>query len=213
MKQRFEYVSINMVSRAHDELENKIVNELMEGFSRPYLATVSEDLLEIIPCIVHSNLSISLYLQCASMGSVLTYGRQLTIINDYRQLLHNQREPKYFAEKKDYIRSYKEICALIDEYQHYQDTGEISSNFFKIFPKFKGKISDPMAENFLLYCREITLRVVEEMTNSVVDQIMRYFPSQASNFIKRTNLTTCFQEVDLSSCLSVESSSKVTFSS
>lgn len=210
MKQRFEYVSKNMVLGEHDALESKIINELMEGVSRPYLEMVSDDLLEIIPCIVHSNLSISLYLQCASMESVLTYGRQLTIINDYSQLLHNQRDPKYFAEKKDYIRSYKEICALIDEYQHYKDTGEISPYFFKIFPRFKGKIPDPMAEKFLLYCREITLLVVEEMTNSVTDQIMRYFPSQARNFIKRTNLTTCLQEAVVS-CFSDAASSRVTF--
>ena len=200
-----------MVSREHDELESKIINELMESVSRPYLDSVSGDLLRIIPCIVHSKLSISLYLQCASMDSVLSFGRQLTIINDYRQLLHGQRDPQYFTGKKDYMRSYKEICALIDEHQHYQDTGKISPDFLKLFPRFKDKISDLMAEKFLLYCKEMTLCVVEKMTISATDQIMRYFPSQARKFIERTNLISCFQEVSISALLDTHTP-RVTFS-
>ena len=211
MKQRFEYVSKNMVLKEHDELEGKIINELKDSVSRPYSDSVSEDLLSIIPCIVHANLSIPLYLQCSSMGSVLNYGRQLTIISDYRQLLHGPREPKYFTGKKDYMRSYKEICALIDEHKNYQNTGKISPEFLKLFPRFKGSISDLIAERFLLYCKEITLCIVEQMTNSATDQIMRYFPIQSRQFIERTNLVSCFREAELDFLRDTDTP-KVTFS-
>lgn len=130
-------------------------------------------------------LTVSLYLKCSTFKEPPSYRQQLTMLYDFRQLLSNKREPKYFTRpRRTYYCQYQNICTLIDELGNYKKTGEISDAFFRALCIDKENIPIEHIEEQLTYSREITLVIIDEMTRMIRDQIYRFFPGQGPRFVQ-----------------------------
>ncbi|MEI6096164.1 MAG: hypothetical protein WCR08_12025, partial [Gammaproteobacteria bacterium] len=142
-------------------------------------------LSKVILSSVTSCLTQSLYFKCATFKDTPSYRQQLTMLYDFRQLLHGKRDPKYFTRPRNTgYMDYKDICTLLDELARYQKTGVVSDGFFRALLIEKENTPIEHIEEQLTYSREVTLVVIDEMTMMVRDQIYRFFPSQGPKFVQ-----------------------------
>lgn len=159
----------------------EIARDMSEKYRNIGLSALSKAILSGVT----SCLTLSLYFECATFKDNPSYRQQLTMLYDFRQLLHGKREPKYFTSlRKTGYRDYKEVCTLIDELESYQKTGVVSDAFFRALLIEKENAPIERIEEQLTYTREVTLIVIDEMTKMIRDQIYRFFPSQGPKFVQ-----------------------------
>lgn len=184
-KKAIEFVSKDMVRAEMGDFRMKRRAEIENGMSKKHRNVGFSNLSKATVSNAISCLTQSLYFQCATFKDNPSYRQQLTMLYDFRQLLHGKREPKYFTSlRKTGYRDYKEVCSLIDELENYQKTGVISDAFFRALLIEKENISIEHIEEQLTYSREITLVIIDEMTKMIRDQIYRFFPSQGPRFVQ-----------------------------
>jgi len=183
-KKPVEYVSRDMVRGEFEDFIEKrlpeierIVNEKYGGFFSPHL--VRE--ISITAC---AKLAFALHLKGATFKDNPSYRQQLTMLYDFRQLLGSEREPKYFkTRRKDYYRQYENICTLLDEHENYQKTGEVNAKFLRLIEIGQENFPIEHAEGYLAYAREMTLVMIDNVSDMVREQIYRIFPG-APTFVQ-----------------------------
>ncbi len=184
-KKTIEFVSSTRVKAEVDDFRLRRRIEIERDMTEKYRNIGLSQLSKVILSSVTSCLNQSLYFKCATFKDNPSYRQQLTMLYDFRQLLHGKRDPKYFTRPRNtgYV-DYKDICTLLDELASYQKTGVVSDGFFRALLIEKENTPIEHIEEQLTYSREVTLVVIDEITMMVRDQIYRFFPSQGPKFVQ-----------------------------
>lgn len=184
-KKTIEFVSSTRVKAEVDDFRLRRRIEIERDMTEKYRNIGLSQLSKVILSSVTSCLTQSLYFKCATFKDTPSYRQQLTMLYDFRQLLHGKRDPKYFTRPRNtgYV-DYKDICTLLDELASYQKTGVVSDGFFRALLIEKENTPIEHIEEQLTYSREVTLVVIDEITMMVRDQIYRFFPSQGPKFVQ-----------------------------
>ena len=184
-KKAIEFVSKDMVRAEIDDFRMRRRVEIERDMSEKHRNIGLSALSKAILSSVTSCLTLSLYFECATFKDNPSYRQQLTILYDFRQLLHGKKKPKYCTRPRNTgYRDYKDVCTLVDELASYQKTGVVNDAFFRALLIAKENAPIEHIEELLTYSREVTLVVIDEMTKMVRDQIYRFFPSQGPKFVQ-----------------------------
>ena len=184
-KKVIEFVSKDRVRHEVDDFRLKRIVKIESDMAQKYRNIGSSCLTKAILSSVTSCLTLSLYFECATYKDAPSYRKQLTMLYDFRQLLHGKREPKYFIRARNTgYRDYKDICTFLDELECYQKTGVVSDSFFMALLIEKENTPTDHLEEQLIYTREVTLIIIDEMTQMIRDQIYRFFPSHGAKFVQ-----------------------------
>ena len=212
-KRIIEYLREEMVRGELDNFIQIILPERERTVIEKYKNIISSAMVHEISVTVYSKLVVALYLTCATFNDAPSYRQQLTILYDFRQLLRDERNPKYFTSRKKYYLQYMNICAMLDEYQSYQNTGDISAKFFRVIGVEQENMPMEHIGEYLACSKEMSLVVIDEFTKLVRDQIYRVFPEKADKFIQEIlNEGSCDTAIERSDGQSLERVKKVTFS-
>lgn len=212
-KRLIEYVSQDMVRGELGDFMEKILPERERAVAEKYKSIMSSCMVHEIAATVCAKLTVALYLTCATYKDAPSYRQQLTILYDFRQLLDGERNPKYFTSRKKYYLQYVNICAMLDEYQSYQKTSEVSGKFFRLIGVEQENISTEHTIECLAYSREMTLVMIDEVTKLVREQIYRIFPVKALRFVQEIlNENTHDTAIEMGGEETLERAKKVTFS-
>lgn len=184
-RKAIEFVSKDMVRAEVDDFRLRRRVEIEIDMSEKHRNVGLSGLSKAILSSVTSCLTLSLYFKCATFKDTPSYRQQLTMLYDFRQLLHGKKEPRYFTKPRitGYM-DYKDICTFLDELESYDKTGVVSDAFFRALLIAKENAPIEHIEELLTYSREVTLVVIDEMTKMVRDQIYRFFPSQGPKFVQ-----------------------------
>ena len=184
-KKAIAFVSWSMGRTEAECFEDQKLVEIKRNLFEKYPKTGFSHLSNAVYSDVVASLTVSLYLKCATFKDNPSYRQQLTMLYDFRQLLHGKREAKYFTSLRNTgYRQYRDICVLLDELESYQKTGAVSDSFFRVLSVDKENCLVEHIEEQLTYSREVTLVVIDEMTKMIRDQIYRFFPSQGPKFVQ-----------------------------
>lgn len=184
-RKAIEFVSKDMVRAEVDDFRLRRRVEIEIDMSGKHRNVGLSGLSKTILSSVTSCLTLSLYFKCATYKDTPSYRQQLTMLYDFRQLLHGKKEPRYFTKPRitGYM-DYKDICTFLDELESYEKTGVVRDAFFRALLIEKENAPIEHIEELLTYSREVTLVVIDEMTKMVRDQIYRFFPSQGPKFVQ-----------------------------
>ncbi|MCR9192591.1 MAG: hypothetical protein NXI01_08025 [Gammaproteobacteria bacterium] len=184
-KKPVDYVSKDMLKRELDDFSERRLPEIEKIVGEKYGSIFSPRLVREASITACAKLEFALSLQCVTFKDSPSYRHQLTMLYDFRQLLKNERKPKYFiSRRKSYYRQYENICTLLDEYNNYQKTGVVNPKFLRLIEVGQENFPTEHAEEYLAYTKEMTLVMIAEVTNMVRDQIYRVFPSQGPKFVQ-----------------------------
>ncbi len=182
-RKKIEYVSCDRAGIEYSDFEKHGFYAIEARVSERYKAHLPANILHQVATSANASLVIALYLESAVHRDHPSYEHQLLMLHDFKQLLENKKEPRYFGSGKKYQNCYENICALLEERKNYEKTHVISAAFYKATPRI-GKENFPVAhtEEFLEYTEIITREMIEAITNMVLNQIYRFFPSRGPSY-------------------------------
>jgi hypothetical protein len=185
-----------MVRTEVDDFRIRRLPSIERGVIEKYASIAFSHLTHAVSANAVAGLTVSLYLKCTTFKDNPSYRQQLTMLYDFRQLLDNKRVPRYFTGlRKKYYTQYTDICSLLDELENYQKTGEVSAQFLGSMEIDKENIPVEHVEEYLAYVKEMTLVVIDEVTNMVKRQIYRLFPSEAPMFVQNILQENAYDDI------------------
>ncbi|MEI6095215.1 MAG: hypothetical protein WCR08_07130, partial [Gammaproteobacteria bacterium] len=153
-RKAIEFVSKDMVRAEVDDFRLRRRVEIEIDMSEKHRNVGLSGLSKAILSSVTSCLTLSLYFKCATFKDTPSYRQQLTMLYDFRQLLHGKKEPRYFTKPRitGYM-DYKDICTFLDELESYEKTGVVSDAFFRALLIEKENAPIEHIEELLTYSR------------------------------------------------------------
>lgn len=178
MPKKIEYVSTKLVSKKWYDIKNKIVPVLKQEVSEKYKIYFSESQLNS-PAAICRSLGAMLYLENSIRP---TYRDQLTMLYDVKQLLKDEEYQPHDICIRHYNYYYSSFHFILNERSRYVETGKLSTVFFNILSLSENQFPMESAEKYLDYVEEVTKKIIECMTELVLEQIYAFFPSEGPVF-------------------------------